>query len=101
MHCPVQDLAVIGERLGGSLHDAALAACTAGLRRLLLARGESLPVHGLRAMAPVTLRDAAESLSLGRRIGSLLVELPVADTAPAGRSRADARWTACGLRRDR
>lgn len=85
--CPLADLEAIGVALGGSIHDAALSACTAGLRRLLTARREALPEGGLRAMLPVTLRDAAASLSLGCRLGSLFVELPVAEAVTAVRHR--------------
>ncbi|MGO9954450.1 MAG: wax ester/triacylglycerol synthase family O-acyltransferase [Solirubrobacteraceae bacterium] len=77
--CPLVDLKTIGDELGGSIHDAALAACTGGLRRLLTERGERLPDGGLRAMVPINLSDAAATLSLGGRLGSLYVELPVAE----------------------
>ena len=77
--CELDDLMTIRAALGGSINDAALAVCTAGLRRLLIERDESLPAAGLRAMVPVNLRAAAESLTLGNRVGSLFVELPVAE----------------------
>ena len=77
--CALDDLLAIRAALGGSMNDAALAVCTAGLRRLLIERDESLPRAGVRAMVPVNLRDATESLTLGNRIGSLFVELPVAE----------------------
>jgi len=77
----VSELKQIGHALGGSLNDAVLAACTSGLRDLLLARGERPPPRGLRAMVPVNLRDASEKLALGNRVSSLFVELPVAEPA--------------------
>jgi diacylglycerol O-acyltransferase len=67
---------------GGSINDVVLALVTAGLRRLLLSRGEEPPDAGLRAMVPVNVRDAGDQLSLGNQVSSLFVHLPVsrADT---------------------
>jgi len=79
------ELKEIGRELGGSLNDVALAACAAGLRRLLIGRDEQLPVRGLRAMVPMNLRDASGKLALGNRVTSLFVDLPVAERDPATR----------------
>ncbi len=79
VHVPLADMRTIGNRLGGSINDVVLAACTTGLRRLLIHRGEALPEHGLRAMVPMNVRLASERLALGNRISSLFVELPVAE----------------------
>ncbi|MGA9860376.1 MAG: wax ester/triacylglycerol synthase family O-acyltransferase [Solirubrobacteraceae bacterium] len=84
---PLEELLAIRNALGGSMNDVVLSICTAGLRRLLQERGEELPAAGLRAMVPVNLRAAAESLSLGNRVGSLFVELPVAEPVAAVRHR--------------
>jgi diacylglycerol O-acyltransferase len=83
VQCPMADLTAIRDEFGGSIDDAALAACTTGLRRLLLERDEQLPHGGLRAMVPVNLRDTPESLP----IGSLFVELPVAEPLGVDRHR--------------
>jgi diacylglycerol O-acyltransferase / wax synthase len=56
------------DHLGGSVNDVVLAACTSGLRCLLLGRGEEPPRQGLRAMVPINVRDASEHLALGNRI---------------------------------
>jgi diacylglycerol O-acyltransferase / wax synthase len=82
---PLAELKAIGRRLGGSVNDVALAVCAAGLRSLLLDRGEELPSHGLRAMVPMNLRDAAGELALGNRVTSLFVDLPVAESDGAAR----------------
>jgi WS/DGAT/MGAT family acyltransferase len=74
---PLSDLTAISNALGGPVTDVALAACTAGLRRLLLARDEDLPPGGLRAMFPLNLRDAAGTTPVGFRF----VALPVAEPA--------------------
>jgi diacylglycerol O-acyltransferase / wax synthase len=76
---PLADLKQIAHQLGGSVNDVVLAACTTGLRVLLLERGEPVPGHGLRAMVPVNLRAASERLALGNRVSSLFVDLPVAE----------------------
>jgi diacylglycerol O-acyltransferase / wax synthase len=75
---PLDELKTIRRRLGGSINDVVLAACTSGLRQLLLARGENLPRHGLRAMVPMNVRQASEKLMLGNRVSSLFVDLPIA-----------------------
>jgi diacylglycerol O-acyltransferase len=79
---PLADLKLIKSRLGGTVNDVALAATAGGLRKLLVARGEEPPGRGMRAMVPVNVRQAGETLALGNRITSLFVELPVADEAP-------------------
>ena len=63
------------------MNDVVLAACSAGIRNLLLQRGEE-PPHGLRAMVPVNLRHASERLALGNKITSLFVPLPVDEPDP-------------------
>jgi WS/DGAT/MGAT family acyltransferase len=72
------DLKVTKEALGGTINDVVLAAVTAGLRRLLVERGEQLPSVGLRAMVPMNIRQASEKLALGNKVSSLFVHLPVA-----------------------
>lgn len=79
---PLAELKAVRRGLGGSINDVVLAACTTGLRRLLLGRGERPPRRGLRAMVPMNVRRSSEQLMLGNRISSLFVELPV-DTEDA------------------
>ena len=87
------ELKEIGHRLGGSVNDVLLAACAAGLRRLLLSRSESPPAAGLRAMVPTNVRADSERLALGNRVSSLFVELPVAEPDALARLRAVAAAT--------
>ncbi len=75
----LDDLKRIKASLGGTVNDVALAAMAGSLRRLLEHRGEAPPAAGLRAMVPVNIRTAAEQLSLGNKITSLFVHLPVAE----------------------
>jgi WS/DGAT/MGAT family acyltransferase len=65
--------------LGGTVNDVVLAGVCAGLRALLLARDEQLPAQGLRAMVPMNIRSSEDEATLGNRISSLFVDLPVAE----------------------
>lgn len=87
VRCALSDLLAVRAALGGSMNDVVLAVCTGGLRRLLIERDEQPPAAGLRAMVPVDLRTAAERLALGNRVGSLFVELPVAEPLTVERHR--------------
>jgi WS/DGAT/MGAT family acyltransferase len=91
---PLADLKAIRRRLGGSINDVVLAACTSGLRQLLLARGEQLPRRGLRAMVPMNVRQESERLLLGNRISSLFVDLPIATEGAHERHKRIAAATA-------
>jgi len=90
---PLDELKTIRRRLGGSINDVVLAACTTGLRRLFLARGEEPPHRGLRAMVPMNVRQDSERLALGNRISSLFVDLPVAVEGGHERHKRIARAT--------
>ena len=85
LRVPLTDVKLIKDRLGGTVNDVVLAASSAGLRELLLARGENPPTDGLRAMVPVNVRSADQAGELGNRITSLFVNLPVADGNPLQR----------------
>jgi len=89
----LDDLKAIKSRLGGSVNDVVLAIAAGGLRRLLEARGETLPRRGVRVMVPVNMRGATEMMALGNRVSSLFVELPVAEDDPLGRYRATVEAT--------
>jgi diacylglycerol O-acyltransferase / wax synthase len=94
VNVPLAELKAIRRALGGSVNDVALAACTTGLRRLLLSRGEQPPAQGLRAMVPMNVRDTSEHLALGNRVSSLFVELPVAEAVARARHREIVEATA-------
>jgi diacylglycerol O-acyltransferase len=84
---PLADIKTIKRALGGTVNDVILSLVTAGLRELLMARGETPPEAGMRAMVPVNIRGAAEHLELGNRITSLFVHLPVSVEEPRARYR--------------
>jgi len=85
LQVPLADIKLIKNTLGGTVNDVVLAAASAGLREMLLARGEDPPANGLRAMVPVNLRPADHNGELGNQITSLFVNLPVADPNPLQR----------------
>jgi len=85
VHVTLEDLNAIRGELGGTINDVVLCAVTAGLRELLLARGEELPRQGLRAMVPVNIRRDSGRGDLGNRVSSLFVDLPVSEADPVRR----------------
>ncbi len=82
---PLEDVKGIKRALGGTVNDVVLAASAGGLRRLFAAREEE--VEHVRAMVPVNLRAAGDSLSLGNKVSSLFVDLAVAEPDPLLRYR--------------
>ena len=83
----LEEIKAVSHALGGTVNDVVLTLVTAALRDLLIARGETPPAAGLRAMVPVNIRNAAEQLELGNRITSLFVHLPVSVAEPRPRFR--------------
>lgn len=75
-------LKAIKNEHGGTVNDVVLAATAGGLRHLFDGRGELAAVDHVRAMVPVSLRAAGESLALGNRVSSLFVDLPIAPADP-------------------
>lgn len=84
---PLGDLKQVKRELGGTVNDVVLAATAGGLRRLFEHREKGSSVDSIRAMVPVSLRQAGEGLALGNRVSSLFVELPVAEPDPLLRYR--------------
>jgi diacylglycerol O-acyltransferase / wax synthase len=83
----LDEVKAVKRELGGTVNDVVLAASVGGLRRLLSSRGEEPDPRGLRAMVPVSVREASEALGLGNRVSSLFVELPAAERDPGERYR--------------
>lgn len=75
----------MGREMGGTANDVVMTAIAGGLRRLFEQRGEN--VAGVRAILPLNLRPASESLVLGEEVSSLFVELEVAEPDPFRRYR--------------
>jgi diacylglycerol O-acyltransferase / wax synthase len=71
---------------GGTINDVVLATVSGALRTWLLTRGESVvPSTTVRAMVPVSVRDAADGGALGNRVSSYFVDLPVGEPSPVMR----------------
>lgn len=85
---PLGELKAVRRELGGSVNDVILSACAGGLRRLLESRGEALPRRGLRTMVPMNVRDITAAESLGNKVTSLFVDLPVREPDPVKRLRS-------------
>jgi WS/DGAT/MGAT family acyltransferase len=82
----------VKQGLGGTVNDVVLATCTGALRTLAQHRGEQLD-RPLRAMVPVNLRGEDHD-SLGNKVSSLFVELPIGESDR--RRRYQATRTAAG-----
>lgn len=82
---PLDDVKRVKRELGGTVNDVVLTATAGGLRRFFEQRGES--VDHVRAMVPVSIRRAGESLALGNKVSSLFVDLAVAEPDPLLRYR--------------
>src|SRR6185436_497450 len=67
---------------GGKVNAVVLGLVAAGLRELLLARGESVDGLSLHAAVAVSLRSPDEATGAGNRSGTVVVRLPLheADT---------------------
>jgi WS/DGAT/MGAT family acyltransferase len=74
---PMQGVARIRARLGGTLNDVVLCVLAGGLHRYLEANGVATRRLELTALVPVSLRSPEEARSLGNRISALLVPLAV------------------------
>jgi diacylglycerol O-acyltransferase len=102
---PHRTLAVVRESLDhvkeiahahdATVNDVVLAAIAAGLRELLLARGEAVEDLAPRAFVPVALRRERTG---GNRTGGMFVPLPVGVADPARRLRLIAAETAARRR---
>jgi WS/DGAT/MGAT family acyltransferase len=80
------DLAArIAHAHGGTVNDVVLAAVTAGLRDLLLSRGEPVEDLVLRASVPVSLHGEQPAQARGNQVGWMAVPLPVGEPRPARR----------------
>lgn len=82
---PLEALERMAREMGGTADDVVMTAISGGLRRLFEQRGED--VERVRAIQPLKLRRASESLALGEEISSLFVELDVAEPDPFQRYR--------------
>ncbi len=71
---------------GATVNDVVLAVSTGALRRLFERRGAEIP-REFSALVPMSIRKPGEELSLGNRITTLIVPLPLAEPDPGERLR--------------
>jgi diacylglycerol O-acyltransferase len=79
----LEDVKRVKRALGGSLNDVVLAVVTGAVRRLLESRRFHVQGLAFRVMAPVSTRSSAERGSLGNRVSSWFVDLPIDERDPA------------------
>lgn len=91
LEVPLEDVKRVKRELGGTVNDVLLTATAGGLRRLFEGRGED--VDHVRAMVPVSLRQAGASLAGGNEVSSLFVDLVVSEPDPLLRYRKIAAAT--------
>ncbi len=75
---PLATVKAISRVLGGTVNDVILTAVAGALRRYLLARGEPVSTHGVRAMVPVNLLPPGAKSDGGNHFGLVYVTLPLA-----------------------
>ncbi|MCV7354836.1 wax ester/triacylglycerol synthase family O-acyltransferase [Mycolicibacterium fluoranthenivorans] len=84
----LDDVRMIGERLGVTVNDVALAAITDSFRSAMLRRGLTPRAHSLRTAVPVSLRSADALHIPDNRIAVTLPQLPVEHADPLRRLQA-------------
>ncbi|GAC1570459.1 MAG: wax ester/triacylglycerol synthase family O-acyltransferase [Candidatus Dormibacteria bacterium] len=82
---PLEDFRTVKNALGGTINDVVLAVVTGGLRQFLLARGHDPESEHLKALCPVSLRDAGAQTALGNKLAMLIVDLPIHVDEPVQR----------------
>jgi len=82
-----------GRAQDATINDVVLTAVGGGLRALAEARGDRTN-RPLKVLVPVSLRSPADHLTLGNRVGALVIPLPLEPVDPAVRLAAVAAWTA-------
>jgi WS/DGAT/MGAT family acyltransferase len=79
------DLKRIKDAHGGTVNDVILAVVSGAIGRYLRARGHDTEGMVLRAMVPVSIREAEEHGALGNRISAMMAPLPVWSEDPVDR----------------
>jgi diacylglycerol O-acyltransferase / wax synthase len=79
----LDDYKLVRKAHGGTVNDVVLTVVTGALRGWLLSRGEAVTSNStVRAMVPVSVRTDGDRGTLGNRISSYLVDLPVGEPNP-------------------
>ena len=88
VHGDLDDYKRIKNTVGGTVNDVVLAAVSGALGRFLRARGHATAGLELKAMIPISVRQAEEHGSLGNKVSTMYATLPVGIEDPAERLRA-------------
>ena len=94
----LEDYKLIKSALGGSVNDTVIAVVAGALRTWLEEHGHDPDQHALRALVPVSVRNAEQKGELGNQITVLVAALPVQERDAVQRLAA-ARSTMDGLKR--
>ena len=89
----LHDIRAIGRAHGASVNDVLLAAAAAGLRTLLMYRGEPVDDVSLRVFVPVSLRGRLRGRVEGNDLSQMVVPIALGTTDPVERLRAITRET--------
>jgi diacylglycerol O-acyltransferase / wax synthase len=81
----LDDLKRVRRTFGGTVNDVILTVVAAGLRDMLLGRGESVDRIKVRTLVPVSVRRGDERGTWNNRVSAMLAELPVALEDPVAR----------------
>ena len=91
---PLARVKEIKRQIGGTLNDAVLATVAGALRRYLGRKGVDLEAIDFWVAAPVSMRSDDERGTLGNRVSSWLVPMPLAEADPRLRVRRITEVTA-------
>jgi diacylglycerol O-acyltransferase len=81
----LDEIKSVKNRLGGTINDVVLTVASGALGRFLHDRGVRVEDLDFRALLPVNVRGTDERESLGNRVSSLMVALPLAERDPVKR----------------
>ncbi|MCC6897609.1 MAG: wax ester/triacylglycerol synthase family O-acyltransferase [Polyangiaceae bacterium] len=81
----LSDVKRVRKRHDCTVNDVVLSLVTSALRKLLLARGERVEGLVMKAMVPVSVRDASQARTWGNKVSMIAAELPVGEADPVAR----------------
>lgn len=79
---PLDEVRRIGRAAGGTVNDVVLALVSGAVRRLLERRSIDPAGIAFRVAVPVNVRSEADAATLGNRVSSLIVPLPLGEADP-------------------
>lgn len=76
------DVKAVRRRFECTVNDVVLCLVTSALRRLLISRRENVEGLVMKAMVPVSVRDASQARTWGNKVSMMAAELPVGEPDP-------------------